>query len=72
MPAPPFCTTLEKVTSSTHITGWFVQISYVRVAMERQTSKKPQKLDKFPPCPLNNPYSYQNSYVKFCRTGPLL
>ena len=42
------------------------------VAMERQTSKKPQKLDKFPPCPLNNPYSYLNAYVTLCRPGPLL
>jgi len=40
--------------------------------MERQISKKPQKLDKFPPCPLNNPYSYLNSYVIYCRPGPLL
>ena len=40
--------------------------------MEGQTSKKPQKLDKFPPCPLNNPYSYLNSYVTYCSTGTLL
>jgi len=44
----------------------------VYVGMERQTLKKPQKFDKFPPRPLNNPYSYQNSYVTYCRPGLLL
>ena len=41
-------------------------------AMERQTLKKPQKSDKFPPCPLNNPYSEVNSYVMHCTPGTLL
>jgi len=33
-------------TSSVDITGWFVQFAQVYVAMERQTSTKPQKLVK--------------------------
>ena len=47
-------------------TGWFVRHVQVYVAMERQTLKKPQKFDKFPPRPLNNPYPYLNLCVIFC------
>jgi len=48
------------------ITDWFVQHVQVYVAMERQTLKKPQKFDKFPPSPLNNPYSYPNPNIFLC------
>ena len=65
-PAPPFYNVVYRVISLTDINGCSVRCGHVYVAIGRQTLKKPQKFDKFPPHPLNNPCSSPNSNIFLC------
>jgi len=71
-PAPPFYRSLYRVASCMEQLGYCPRVVQDYVAMERRTLEKHRKFDKFPPCPLHNPYPYLKSYDICCSHGALL